>query len=83
MQESLEADGFNAAREAPLPPSTQLGYETPEAEAHRLQMSKKMGTKLQDDHGMKRVASVGTVKDTTSGGEAAVSGRVRGKGRGK
>jgi hypothetical protein len=83
VPESLEADGFNTAKEVPLPPSTQLGYETPEAEAHRLQMSKKMGTKLQDDHGMKRVASVGTVKDTTPGSEAGVSGRVRGKQRSK
>ena len=66
-----------------LPPGTQLGYETPEAEAHRLQMSKKMGTKLQDDLGLKRVASVGTVKDATLGSEAGVGGRVRAKGRGK
>lgn len=81
--EASEADGFNAAKEVPLPPSTQLGYETPEAEAHRLQMSKKMGTKLQDDNGLTRLASVGTVKDTTLASQAGVSGRSRAKQRGK
>lgn len=75
------ADGFTYSREEPLPPSTQLGYETPEAEAHRLQMSKKMGMKLQDDGGMKRVAGLGTVKDSMSSAEAGVGNRVRGRQR--
>ena len=77
------ADGFSVSREAPAPPSTQLGYETPEAEAHRLQMSKKMGTKLQDDSGMKRLASLGTVKDSTLSGDAGVGNRVKGRHKNK
>ena len=81
--EASEADGFNTTKETPLPPSTQLGYETPEAEAHRLQMSKKMGTKLQDDHGLTRLASVGTVKDTTITSQSNVSGKLRVKQKGR
>ncbi|KAK3721539.1 protein kinase activating protein dpb11 [Vermiconidia calcicola] len=77
------ADGFDVPREAPAPPSTQLGYETPEAEAHRLQMSKKLGTKLQDDGGMRRLASLGTVKDTVMSSDAGVGNRVRGRHRTK
>ena len=73
------ADGFGTSREAPMPPSTQLGYETPEAEAHRQQMSKKMGTKLQDDSGLRRLASLGTVKDSSLSGDPAVGNRVRGR----
>jgi hypothetical protein len=83
VPETLEADGFNVASDVAAPPSTQLGYETPEAEAHRLQMSKKLGTKLHDDHGMTRVASVGTVKDSTPSSAAGVGGRVRTKQRTK
>ena len=77
------ADGFSFAYESPLPPSTQLGYETPEAEAHRLQMSKKMGTKLHDDGGMRRVASLGTVKDSSLGADSGVGNRLRGRQRAK
>ncbi|KAK3701227.1 protein kinase activating protein dpb11 [Vermiconidia calcicola] len=77
------ADGFDVPREAPAPPSTQLGYETPEAEAHRLQMSKELGTKLQDDGGMRRLASLGTVKDTVMSSDAGVGNRVRGRHRTK
>lgn len=73
-------DGFTTAAVAdPAPLSTQLGYETPEAEAHRLQMSKKMGTTLREEGGLKRVASVGTVKDGSLDVEAGVGGRVRGR----
>ena len=81
--EASEADGFNKTKEAPLPPSTQLGYETPEAEAHRLQMSKKMGTKLQDDSGLTRLASVGTVKDTAIISQSNVGGKLRAKHKGR
>ena len=82
MSESA-VDGFGVSREQPLPPSTQLGYETPEAEAHRLQMSKKMGTKLQDDAGgLRRVASLGTVKDSLLS-EDVVGSRLRGRQRAK
>ena len=74
------ADGFTASHgEASPPPGTQLGYETAEAEAHRLQMSKKMGRKLQDENCLKRVASLGTVKDSTL--NAGVGNRVRGRPR--
>ena len=83
VPESLEADGYNTVKQIEAPPSTQLGYETPEAEAYRLQMSKKMGTKLQDNSGLRRVDSVGTVKDTTAGSAGGVSGRVRAKHRAK
>ena len=49
-------------------PSTQLGYEAPEAEQARLQMAKKMGTSFPDDTVGKRVEKVGMVKDAVSGG---------------
>lgn len=74
-------DGFTAAVAEPAPPSTQLGYETADAEAHRLQMSKKMGTALQDEGGLKRVASVGTVKDSSLSADAGVGNRVKGRQR--
>lgn len=79
FEENSAADGYAYANVAPaLPPSTQLGYDTPEAEAHRQQVSKKMGTSMLEDEGMgKRVASVGTVKD--SGSRSAVGGRVKGR----
>ena len=78
-------DGYTAATTAePLPPSTQLGYETLEAEAHRLQMSKKMGMRFQDEEGgLKRVASVGTVKDSSVGDGAGVGNRVKGRRAGR
>lgn len=53
---------------APAPPSTQLGYETLETEAHRQQMGKKMGLAMDDNGGGKRVASLGTVKDAEGKG---------------
>lgn len=45
------------------PDSTQLGYEVPDAEIHRLQMAKRMGLSLTDDNSGTKVASLGTVKD--------------------
>lgn len=71
-----DADALRSA-----PPSTQLGYEMPGAEAHRLHMAKKVGTSFGDDSGGKRLASIGTVRD----GEHATSagtGRARGRQRG-
>lgn len=80
-EENSAADGFDYPKTVPaLPPSTQLGYDTPEAEAHRKQMSEKMGTDMLLDDGVgKRVASVGTVKDSSS--RSAVGGRVKGRSR--
>lgn len=66
------------ATETVLPPSTQLGYETADAEAHRSLMEKRMKVKLLDEGGGRRVASVGTVKDSGEG-DAGVGGRVRGR----
>lgn len=75
-------DGFTAAAVTqPAPPSTQLGYETPEAEMHRLQMGKKMGMTFSDEGGLKRVASVGTVKDSSFNSDAGVANRVKGRSR--
>lgn len=70
-------DGFTAAVTEPAPPSTQLGYETAETEAHRL----KMGMAFQDEGGLKRVASVGTVKDGSFGSGIGVGNRVKGRQR--
>lgn len=64
-ESSSAVDGFAASREVfSLPPSTQLGYDTPEAEAHRRKLCEQMGTSFQEEGMGKRVASVGTVKDS-------------------
>lgn len=66
--DNLDLDGEKSeiSLSAPAPPSTQLGYETLETEAHRQQMGKKMGLAMDEDGGGKRVASLGTVKDAES-----------------
>lgn len=70
-------DGFSRVVSEPAPPSTQLGYETADAEAHRLQMSKKLGLKGGDQGGgLTRVASVGIAKDSCDVGPG---GRSRGR----
>ncbi|KAK3680277.1 protein kinase activating protein dpb11 [Recurvomyces mirabilis] len=71
------------ATEVQLPPGTQLGYETADAEAHRVMMERKMKVSLQDSSSGKRVASVGMIKDSFAGGEAAVGSRVRVRTRAK
>jgi hypothetical protein len=62
------ADGFSSVPAAiVVPPSTQLGYETPEAVAHREQMGRKMGIEGlgREAEGLGvRVASLGTVRDS-------------------
>lgn len=74
------AEEYPSPRESfAAPPSTQLGYETADAEAHRLQMSKTFN----DDEGFKRVASLGTVKDVVTAPSASVGNRVRGRHRAK
>ena len=79
------ADGFSFSRrsgkEVEPPPSTQLGYETAEAQAHRRQMSMKMGTVFQDEHSGTRVASLGTVKDSELISQKGVFNRVKGRQR--
>jgi hypothetical protein len=47
-------------------PSTQIGYETLEAEAARIQMAKRMGTSYEDENAGTRLASLGTVKDSAA-----------------
>ncbi|RMY19544.1 hypothetical protein D0867_04609 [Hortaea werneckii] len=75
VSESL-ADGFGLSRETPpLPPGTQLGYETADAEQHRQLMEKRMKVKLQDEHHGQRLASVGMVKDAVD--DSAVGNRVQ------
>ncbi|KAK1056397.1 protein kinase activating protein dpb11 [Friedmanniomyces endolithicus] len=78
------ADGFTnfSAKEAgSLPPCTQLGYETADAEAHRSLMEKQMRVCLVDESCGVRVASVGVVKDSFVGGGEGVGNRVRGRNR--
>lgn len=65
------------------PPSTQLGYETLETQAHRRHMSKKMGTKLHDESDGRRVPSLGIVKDTSLMADVGVGNRIKGRGRAK
>ncbi|KAK1821787.1 protein kinase activating protein dpb11 [Friedmanniomyces endolithicus] len=80
------ADGFtnfSAKEAASLPPCTQLGYETADAEAHRSLMEKQMRVCLVDESCGVRVASVGTVKDSFVAGGEGVGSRVRGRNRTK
>lgn len=60
---------------------TQLGYEAPDAEAHRRQMSLKMGKTMFDDP--KKAKSLGVVKDSEeiAGRKAKAAGSgAKGKG---
>ena len=80
--EFQESISHSHSVEAQAPPGTQLGYETLEAEAHRRQMRKKMGTKLQEDYaagGIRRVASLGVVKDASLSADMGVGTRVKGR----
>ncbi|KAI7194306.1 hypothetical protein KC363_g2209 [Hortaea werneckii] len=75
VSESL-ADGFGFSRETPpLPPGTQLGYETADAEQHRQLMEKRMKVKLHDEHHGQKLASVGMVKDAVD--DSGVGNRVQ------
>jgi hypothetical protein len=68
----------------PPPPSTQLGYETADSERNRLLVEKRMKVSLRDGDAGRRVASVGTVKDSTESSTAGgVGNRVRGRHRTK
>lgn len=76
-----EADGFAPSKqETVLPPSTQLGYDSPEAEELRKQMSLKMGGKMMDEDAGKHVASVGTVRDSEGVARSAATGAARAAG---
>lgn len=82
LYDLAEGEDASSAREVQQPPSTQLGYETPEAEAAKLMMAKKLGTVIGDESSGTRLKSLGTVKDTASGGGGgarAKSGRRPGK----
>ncbi|KAK4633509.1 S-M checkpoint control protein rad4 [Fulvia fulva] len=90
VSESMDADGFHFSKMAPeLPPSTQLGYETPEVEAHLREMSKKMGTTLlPDELSGRRVSNKATVKDSSevvakTSAMAAVGSRAKVRTRAK
>jgi hypothetical protein len=61
-------------------PSTQVGYETLEAEAARMQMAKRMGTSYSDESSGTRLASLGTVKDSAAPANAT-GGRARNRTR--
>ncbi|KAH9826574.1 twin BRCT domain [Teratosphaeria destructans] len=77
------ADGFGTPKtDDPLPPSTQLGYDSADAEQNRLLIEQRMKVKLRDESGGRRVASVGTVRDSIEKG-GGVAGRVRGRHRTK
>ena len=61
-------------------PSTQIGYETLEAEAARMQMAKRMGTSYSDENSGTRLASLGTVRDSAAPASAP-GGRSRNRAR--
>ncbi|KAM3423198.1 hypothetical protein BST61_g648 [Cercospora zeina] len=89
LSEGCEADGFAPpSKPASAPPGTQLGYDSPDAEAARIQMSKKMGVAVEENTGF-RIASMGTVKDSEGlhrshmGAAAAAGGRTKARSRTK
>jgi hypothetical protein len=85
-QESLRGDlSFSTSSDSlsAVPenlPSTQIGYETLEAEAARIQMAKRMGTSYEDESQGTRLASLGTVKDSAAPASAP-SARARNRAR--
>ncbi|PPJ57217.1 hypothetical protein CBER1_02779 [Cercospora berteroae] len=91
LSEGCEADGFAApTKSESAPPGTQLGYDSPDAEAARIQMSEKMGVAVEENTGI-RMASMGTVKDSESlhrshmgaAAAAAAGGRTKARSRTK
>ncbi|KAF2724845.1 hypothetical protein K431DRAFT_300712 [Polychaeton citri CBS 116435] len=77
-----------ASATAAMPPqNTQLTYETPDAEPHRMQMAELMGARMEDERLKGVVQKIGVVKDAEAsggGGDGAggVGGRVKGRTRG-
>lgn len=84
IPESTSAvDGFAVSREmSSFQPSTQLGYDIPEAEAHRKRLSKQMGTSFHEDGSCgKRVGNIGTVKDSVDIASRSATAASRAKAR--
>lgn len=82
-EECSEADGFALLREPVLAPAgTQLGYDSPEAEAARIQMVKKTGVAVEESSGI-RIASMGTVKDSEDTRKSSAGGRAKSRARTK
>lgn len=80
-ESSEQAAGAGSFPSAPEGlPSTQLGYETPEAEAARQQIAKRMGTSYADEGVGTRLASLGTVRDSSAAANAT-GGRSRNRTR--
>lgn len=83
--EPISGESFSDSLDSPsVPqeelPSTQIGYETLEAEAARAQMAKRMGTNYSDEGTGMRLASLGTVRDS-AGPATAPGGRARNRAR--
>lgn len=76
FSESPDELSAAAAHETDLP-STQIGYETLEAEAARRQMAKRMGMDYSDEGVGTRLASLGTVRDSAGSGGTNAGGRSR------
>jgi len=74
-----DSSDSHAAAQEDLP-STQIGYETLEAEAARMQMAKRMGTSYSDENSGTRLASLGTVRDSAAPASAP-GGRSRNRAR--
>ncbi|KAI5367731.1 Putative BRCT domain-containing protein [Septoria linicola] len=82
-EECSEADGFAPLREPVLAPAgTQLGYDSPEAEAARIEMSRKMGVAVEESSGI-RIASMGTVKDSEDMRKSSAGGCAKSRARTK
>jgi len=77
---SFSGSPDSAAAVQENPPSTQVGYETLEAEAARMQMAKRMGTSYSDENSGTRLASLGTVRDSAAPA-SATGGRARNRAR--
>ncbi|KAK6440701.1 DNA helicase [Oleoguttula sp. CCFEE 5521] len=80
-----DADANAPTHSAPVPPSTQLGYDTPEAAAAKLHTEKRMGAGFSDARTGSRIPSLGTVKDSGASGlgsrAAGAAGRAKGRTR--
>lgn len=74
-----DSSDSHAAAQEDLP-GTQIGYETLEAEAARMQMAKRMGTSYSDESSGTRLASLGTVRDSAAPA-GAPGGRSRNRAR--
>jgi DNA replication regulator DPB11 len=78
-----EANGFRLAIGNAEPPSTQLHYEAPEAEAVRAQLSKRLGAAIDDEQSLRRVPGLEMVKDSGGMAGTSVGSRLRDRHRGR